>query len=90
MLGIKNLKTAAAALINTIKENDCAVVVVDADCDGYTSAAILINYLHDLFPSWVENRLAWFMHEGKQHGLGDCYEEIINSQSMLVLVPDAR
>lgn len=89
MLGFENLKAAAAALIKTIHANECAIVIVDADCDGFTSSAILINYLHDLFPSWVENKLHWFLHEGKQHGLSDCYDKIINSQNLLVIVPDA-
>ena len=49
--GEDKLKSAAAALIQTISADKNALVVVDCDCDGYTSSAILINYLHDLFPS---------------------------------------
>lgn len=52
-LGEELLKAAAASIIKAIKNNAAACVVVDADCDGYTSAAILMNYLYDLFPSWV-------------------------------------
>lgn len=61
-----------------------------ADCDGFTSSALLINYLHDAFPIWVENHLTWYMHEGKQHGLNDCYEEIISANKYkLVICPDS-
>lgn len=49
--GLECLKAAAAALIKTISENKDALVVVDCDCDGYTSSAVLINYLYDLFPT---------------------------------------
>lgn len=46
-------------------------MIVDSDCDGFTSSAILINYLHDFFPNWVETKLNYIFHEGKQHGLND-------------------
>lgn len=49
-------------------------IIVDSDCDGFTSAAILINYLYDLNPEYTENHVYWFFHEGKQHGLEDCVE----------------
>ena len=35
------------------KPNAKVFVQVDSDCDGYTSAATLINYLNCLFPSFV-------------------------------------
>ena len=86
LLGKDNLFKAATALIKTITNNESAVVIVDSDCDGFTSAATLINYLYDLFPSWVANKLTWFMHEGKQHGLSDF---ILNDDLKLIIVPDA-
>ncbi len=49
-LGEQQLKNAAAALVSSIQNNEECVVIVDCDCDGYTSAAIMINYLYDLFP----------------------------------------
>lgn len=50
-LGEENLRAAATALIKTIYADDPALVIVDCDCDGFTSSAILINYLHELFPA---------------------------------------
>lgn len=58
-LGEESLKRAATSLIQHIQNNDQGLVIVDCDCDGFTSAALLINYLHDLFPNWVENYLKW-------------------------------
>ena len=55
--GEDKLKAAAAALIRCIQLDQRALVIVDCDCDGFTSAALLINYLHDLVPSWVESNL---------------------------------
>lgn len=50
LLGEQQLKDAAAALVASIQNQEECVVIVDCDCDGYTSAAIMINYLYDLFP----------------------------------------
>ena len=80
------MRRAATTLIQTIQNEDLILVVVDADCDGYTSSALLINYLYDLFPSYVENKLHWFLHEGKQHGLSDV---VVGSNYKLVICPDA-
>ena len=57
--------------MSTISSQGKTLVIVDSDCDGFTSSAILINYLHDFFPSWVETKLNYIFHEGKQHGLSD-------------------
>ena len=46
LFGEVNLNHAAGALIQTIQRNKGCMVLVDCDCDGYTSSAILINYLY--------------------------------------------
>ena len=83
------LTQAAQCLIQHIAAGSHALVIVDCDCDGFTSAALLINYLHDLVPSWVESNLKWWVHEGKQHGLNDCMDYINSHTFNLVLIPDA-
>lgn len=88
LFGEDKLKAAATALIKCIKEDKDAILVIDSDCDGFTSSAVLANYLYDLFPSWVLNHLDWFMHEGKQHGLSDFPMEKADKYS-LFLIPDA-
>ena len=88
-LGETNLKNGLMAIINTVKEDADALVIVDCDCDGYTSAALLINYLYKLFPSWVINHLDWYMHDSKQHGLSDCMDFVLTHNPMLVICPDS-
>ncbi len=83
------LRQAAAALISTISSQGRTLVIVDSDCDGFTSSAILINYLHDFFPSWVETKLDYIFHEGKQHGLNDHILNILKQDYKLVIIPDA-
>lgn len=87
LFGEERLKKAATALITTIKNNYNCLIIVDSDCDGFTSSATLINYLYDLFPHWVTNHLRWFMHEGKQHGLSDLKVNL--EELALIIVPDA-
>lgn len=87
-LGQDKLKAAAAALISTIQSNSPALVVIDSDCDGFTSSAVLLNYLHDFFPSWVQNKVTYILHEGKQHGISDHINNI-QYQYKLVIIPDA-
>lgn len=40
-----------------------------SDCDGYTSAALFINYLYRLFPTSVENNITYVHHPRKAHGI---------------------
>ena len=87
-LGKEVLWDAMVALAHCVSLNERAVVIVDCDCDGYTASALLINYLYDLFPAWVENNVDWFMHEGKQHGLSDFPMERADDYR-LFLIPDA-
>lgn len=87
--GIDLLNSAAATLIRTISTEQDAICIVDADCDGFTSSAILINYLYKFFPTWTKNHLEYYLHSGKQHGLNDCIDYILEKQFKLVLIPDA-
>ena len=87
LLGEETLKMGAKMLINCVKNNENCLVVVDSDCDGYTSSALLINYLHDAFPSWTENKVKYFLHSGKQHGLSDCID--LAKKYDLVILPDS-
>ena len=57
-------------------------VIVDCDCDGYTSSAIFINYLYALFPTYVENNVSYFVHDSKQHGL---YVQIQVVMTMIII-----
>jgi single-stranded-DNA-specific exonuclease len=88
-LGEENLKKGLSLIVAAVAKDEDTIIVVDCDTDGYTSAAILINYLYKLFPTWVNNHLRWIMHEGKQHGLSDCIDYILSQSPALVLLPDS-
>lgn len=86
LLGEHNLDRAQKILHQVMARDANCMIVVDADCDGFTSSALLANYLHDMNPEWVENHVTYFMHEGKQHGLADV---VVSDDISLVFVPDA-
>ena len=89
MFGKDKLDLATLELAKAIQNNKDTLVLVDCDCDGYTAAAILINYLYDLFPSFVENHLKYYLHEDKTHGLSDCMDYIEDNNFELIIIPDA-
>ncbi len=89
LFGEEVLKNAAAALVKCIGSSLNAAVIVDADCDGFTSSALLINYLYDIWPTWVINHLTWYLHNGKQHGLSDYCDLLEKAHYDLIVIPDA-
>ena len=83
---LTNMQEGAKMLISHIGQNDKIFIQVDADCDGYTSAAILINYLNCLFPHFVQTKIFYRIHDGKQHGL---LINTIPDDVKLVIAPDS-
>ena len=83
---IMNMREGAVMLVKHISQNDKVLVQIDSDCDGYTSAAALINYLNCLFPGFVQNNLYYRIHTGKQHGI---LLETIPDDVKLVIAPDS-
>lgn len=80
------LNSAVVLVSNIINSNQDMLVVVDSDCDGFTSSAILINYLYTIYPEYVKNHLSYFLHSGKQHGLEDVN---VPDNISLVVCPDS-
>lgn len=84
-----NIKNGVALLTKHIRNSSKVGILVDCDADGFTSSAFLYNYLYFLFPSWAKEKLIYYFHEDKEHGLEDSVNKIINSKVNLVIVPDA-
>lgn len=83
---IMNMHEGAKMLIKHIAANNKIFVQVDSDCDGYTSAATLINYLNCLFPSFTQNNIIYRIHKGKEHGI---IPTTIPAEVKLVIAPDS-
>ena len=85
-LGLDNIKNGAQLLVSHIAQGSKVLVIIDSDCDGYCSSAILINYLNNLFPAFVQNNISYKPHSGKQHGI---VMEMIPNDVKLVIAPDS-
>lgn len=77
---------AAKTLLISIINNEKIYIQVDSDCDGYTSAAVLINYLYATFPTFVETNLFYGLHHKKAHGID---VSLIPENTKLVIAPDS-
>ena len=87
--GYNVIADAAAALATTISNQQDCLVVIDADCDGFTSSALLINYLYKISPTWVQQHVSWFIHDEKQHGLSDVINVHFKKHFSLIITPDS-
>ena len=83
---IDNISKGARMLISHISQNHDALLQIDSDADGFTSAAILMNYLNRLFPNYAQNHIKYWVHDSKAHGID---EMGLNDKIKLILCPDA-
>ena len=85
-LAAEKMEKACQVLYNCINENLDVQILIDCDCDGYTSSAIIMNYFYDRFEDWSVNHLSYIMHAGKEHGLSDVMDQI---DCDVIICPDA-
>jgi len=85
-LGLDNIEQGAKLLVSHIAQGSKVMIIVDSDCDGYTSSAVLINYLNNLFPAFVQNNISYKMHDGKEHGI---VLDMIPNDIKLLICPDS-
>lgn len=83
---IPGVEEGAKMLIKHIAQNDDILVQVDSDCDGYVSAACLLNYLNCLFPGFVQHHMSYRIHTGKQHGI---ILDTVPENVKMVIAPDS-
>ena len=80
---LTNMRKAVDVTYSQLKDGGKIFVMVDSDTDGYTSSAILINYLKRRFPAL---KIDWALHKGKEHGIE---LEAVPSDAKVVFIPDA-
>ena len=83
---IKNIKAGAEMLIKHLAKNNDILIQVDPDADGFTSAAVLINYLYHYYPAFVINHVFYRLQNGKEHGI---IPSTITDNIKLVIAPDS-
>lgn len=83
---LDNMAQGAELLLKHIANNDRIFIQVDSDADGFTSASVLINYLHRLYPEYVEEKVKYWVHDNKSHGID---LDNISDDIKLVIAPDS-
>jgi single-stranded-DNA-specific exonuclease len=83
---IEHMKEGAELLLKHWKNGDKIFVQADTDCDGYTSAAIFINYMNKLDEDYAQNNITYRVHHNKHHGI---IPSTVPDDIGLVVIPDA-
>jgi single-stranded-DNA-specific exonuclease len=84
-LDLNNMEAAVKMLFKHLKANSRILIQVDSDVDGFTSAALLYNYLRANYPN---ARIDYQVHDQKRHGL-DMVDSIYQNKYDLIIIPDA-
>lgn len=85
---LDNIDKGARLLKDSIDNNKKILLIVDSDNDGYTSAAIVYKYIKKINK---DIDITYRLHEGKQHGLEDHIDFIIENNDCydLIILPDS-
>ena len=83
----KNLLSVAQTIIDAVNRKLKIGILIDSDCDGYLSAAMVVNYLAEVM-DYPYVRL--YIHDEKQHGLTPYVMSQIKAEPpQLLIIPDA-
>ena len=86
---LDNILEGSKKYLNILeKEEPKIMLIVDSDIDGFTSSAIFYKYTKDISPNV---KIDWLLHSGKQHGLQDHIDYLIdcNIDYDLIVCPDS-
>ena len=79
-----NINEAIQVFDYHVKNKSNVGILMDSDMDGACSAAIIDMFCHEV---GMETKI--YFHSGKQHGLHDKIEEIIQDNLSFIIIPDA-
>ena len=88
--GKEKVKHAIKLINEYIWDNKEIWVLVDCDADGFTSAAIIINYIDKVYEDTeikIKDKIHYILHTGKQHGLEDSFDQFPDNS--LIILPDS-
>ncbi len=84
---LDNIDLAVDIFLKHMNNNSKVTVLQDCDCDGVTSASLMIQYINDNFPSISVD---YIIHDNKEHGLDNkSMLEIEQKKPDLLIIPDA-
>ena len=85
---LDNIDRGARLFLDILDNNGRILLIVDSDNDGFTSAAIMYQYIKKLKSN---TEIEYRLHEGKQHGLEDHIDYVIENSDKydLIILPDS-
>lgn len=84
---LDNIDLAVDIFLKHMNNNSKVTILQDCDCDGVTSAALMIQYINDNFSSILVD---YIIHDNKEHGLDNkSMLEIEHKKPDLLIIPDA-
>jgi single-stranded-DNA-specific exonuclease len=90
LLGEEKLKEIAGIVTSMVQNSQNLAIIVDADADGYTSSATLLNWFYYSYPKWTKEHTFYYLHDGKTHGLTPGAMSFIQDMGAdVVWIPDA-
>lgn len=81
---LENINEAVKMYVDNVQARKKIGLLIDCDCDGFCSAAMIYNYTKQL-ESDIE--ITYYLHTGKQHGLTE--DIVIDDDIEFLIVPDA-
>lgn len=82
-----NMELVAKIILDAVKENKKIGILIDSDCDGYCSSAMVVNYLNEVLNY---QGMRFYMHQEKEHGLTPfIMNQIKQYPPDLLIIPDA-
>lgn len=87
---LDNIEEGWKLLEDSLYNNQKILLIADCDVDGFTSAAILYQYLKTVYTETAP-KIDYFIHEHKQHGLSDVVDNpnFLSEEYGLIILPDA-
>lgn len=84
----EDMQKAVHLLSRALNSEGKIFIQVDSDCDGYTSSAVLINYLNKM---GFKDKILYSFHPSKEHGfdIDRFIENGLDKYVNLVIIPDA-
>lgn len=83
-----NIGEGAQLYLNNIGDDKRILIIVDSDCDGFTSSAIIYQYTKIIAPT---TQIDYWLHNGKEHGLSDHIDKLMDEEVKydLIILPDS-
>lgn len=83
---LQHIDLGVALFAHHLRQGSPIGILIDADVDGVTSAAMMWRYIQSL----TGHESQYFVHSGKQHGITpEILEQVLASGCRLLITPDA-